>query len=138
MNVYAIAGTITNITGETNWFLPGLTSGVAFSGTMTLVPDPAHPHTITADLHLQAGAHLVNARSVSTNPLQDFANHTPTGPFSSLTVQHGGQVTNAFLEVVIKGASLGLAGFSVQGPGPDGSPKAAGASGSVTSIIVLR
>jgi hypothetical protein len=134
MVLYAVSGTLTDVHGEMNWFMPGLAVGTFFCGTMTVTPDPSNPHISTAVLHVIAGGHLVNATSIGLDPLEAFADHTPTGPLSSPTVQHGA-IDNVFFKLTVSGASLGTTGFTVQGPGPDGSSKAGGATGTITSIV---
>jgi len=133
MVFYAFTGTLTDVNGEMDWFTPGLSVGTFFSGTMAL--EPGTPMT-TATLHITTGSHLVEARSVGMDTLQAFADHVPTGPLSSPTVQHG-YIDNVFFEIAVNGASLGTTGFTVQGPGPTGSSKAVAATGSIQSITVV-
>jgi len=137
MVVYAFTGKLTDVNGEMNWFMPGLAVGTPFCGTMTLEPNAPAPGASTAVLHLTAGDHLVKARSIGLDPLKSFADHVPTGPLSSPTVQHSGAIDNAFFKIEVHGSALGKAGFTVQGPGPDGSTKAGAATGSLRSIAVL-
>lgn len=137
MVIYAFSGTLTDVNGEANWFIPGLAVGTAFSGTMTLQPNTPTPNITTALLQLVAGGHLVNSRSFGLNPLKSFADHTPTGPSSSPTVQHNAIVDIVFFSVALNGPSLGTAGFTVQGKGPTGTTKAAAATGSILSISVM-
>ena len=68
MILYAFTGTLTDVNGEMNWFMPGLTEGTFFSGTMALEPDTSSPSISSAVLHLTADAQLVNARSVGLDP----------------------------------------------------------------------
>ena len=136
MVLYAFAGTLTDVNGEMDWFMPGLSVGMFFSGTMALEPGTPGSTMTTATLHVTTGSHLVQARSVGIDPLQAFADHVPTGPLSSPTVQHG-YIDNVFFEIAVNGASLGTTGFTVQGPGPGGSSKAGAATGSIQSIAVV-
>jgi len=136
MVLYAVTGTLTDVNGEMNWFMPGLGVGTFFSGTMALEPGTSSPAMATAILHIATGGHLVEARSVGLDPLKAFADHVPTGPLSSPTVQHG-YIDNVFFEIAVNGASLGTTGFTVQGPGPGGSSKAGAATGSIQSIAVV-
>jgi hypothetical protein len=136
MALYAVIGTLTKVDGAMNWFMPGLAVGAFFAGTMTVKADPSNPKIFTAVLHINAGAHLVNATSIGLEPLKSFADHVPTGPLSSPTVQHGA-IDNVFFDLVVNGASLGTTGFTVQGPGPDGSTKAGSATGTIKTVAAF-
>jgi hypothetical protein len=137
MLLYAVTGTLTDVNGAMSYFMPSIKVGMFFSATMAVVPNAGTPNVSTAYLHILAGGDLVNANSVGLHPLQSFADHTPTGPLSSPTVQHGAYIDNAYFTFAIEGASLGTLGFSVQGKGPDGTSKAGAVSGRMTSITVV-
>jgi hypothetical protein len=137
MIVYYFTGKLTDVNGDMNWFMPGLAVGTFFSGTMVLTPDVSNPKVITADLKILADNQLIKARSIGLNPIKDFADKTPTGPFSSPTVENNGIIDNAFFKVALKGASLGSAGFTIQGNGPLGSITAGAATGSIQSIAIV-
>jgi hypothetical protein len=134
--MYAVTGTLTKVDATMNWFMPGLVAGAFFSGSMAVTADPSNPKILNAVLHINAGAHLVNAASIGLDPLKAFADHIPTGPLSSPTVQHGA-IDNVFFALAVNGGSLGTTGFTVQGPGPDGTTKAGGASGTIKSITAF-
>jgi hypothetical protein len=136
MIVYAFTGTLIDVSGEIGWFMPGLGVGMPVCGTISVAPHPSNPNIKTAALYLTADDHLVKAESVGVDPLKSFADHVPTGPLASPTVQHG-YIDNAFFKFALDGASIGTTGFTVQGPGPDGSSKAGAATGRVQSLIVL-
>lgn len=137
MSLFGLIGTLTDVTPGTDWFMPGLAVGLPFTGTLSLQADSSSPPILTAVLQMSTGGHIVNGRSIGLEPLRAFADHVATGPFSSPTVQHGGYIDNFFFKVAISGASLGTAGFTVMGPGPDGSTKAGAATGSIQCITVM-
>jgi hypothetical protein len=136
MHIFAFTGTLTNVNADMNWFMPDLAVGAFFSGTMTLTQNQSAPNITDAVLHIMSSSQLINARSTGLDPLKSFADHTPTGPLSSPTVQHG-YVDSVFFAMTITPGSLGTAGFTVQGKGSDGTSKAGAASGTIRSIVAV-
>lgn len=137
MLIYYFSGTLTDVNGEMNWFMPGLAKDSFFSGTMVLKSDPHNPKVNIADLSILASDQLVKAHSFGLDPMKSFADHVPIGPFSSPTVQHG-YIDNTFFKLALDGASLGSTGFTIQGPGPHGTPAAGAVIGSILSISVIQ
>ena len=137
MSVFSFAGTLINVAGGTDWFMPGLVAGTPFTGTLTVQPSSSGGNILDAVLQLAMGGHLVNGRSIGLDPVKDFANHVATGPFSSPTAQHGGFVENAFFALGIAGSTLGTAGFTITGKGSNGSTAVCAVSGSIQTIAVI-
>lgn len=132
MAVFTFIGAISDLANMTA-FMPGLSQGLAGSGSFVVQPSPGNPSVLEARFQVFVGAHEVTARSIGLDPVAAFQQHTPTGPLASPTIQQG-YIDNVFLETGIVGSALGRVGFTVQGPG---SPNAGHVTLSIFSITVV-
>lgn len=134
---YAFTGTLSTVSSTMDFWMPGLTVGTPFSGTMALSPFPGLDAFSTADLRIEAGDHIVTARSIGFDPLSHFSNFIPVGPLFSPTIQNG-YIDNVFFAFEINGSSLGRLGFWVMGNDPQtGTISAGHALGEIYSVTAV-
>ena len=134
---YAFSGTLSTVSSFMDVFMPGLTEGMAFHGTMSLGPFTSNEAMSRADLHIETGGQIINGWSFGLDPMAHFANYVPAGSLSSPTMQNG-YVDNMFFEFFGSGSSLGTTGFYLMGRDPvTGWTTAGHAIGNIESVTTV-
>jgi hypothetical protein len=133
---YSFSGTLTEVTATMDLWMPELTEGMSFWGTMSITPYLDSDVISSAELRLQAGSQIVTASSFGLDPLASFANYTPVGPLYSPTIQDA-VISNVFFSLTTLGPSMGSVGFYVMGRDPQtGVVKADHVFGDIRSVAV--